>query len=327
VKEKNMGISRFPHGIFATPNLGSYPLTCWKYGSRAWFVDGDLGGSGDGKSPDRAFLTITEAYNVASQYDTIYIITKAPNTSADSGKYYANLTIPITKPGLTFVGVGVPTGGRMVRMCGWYGVSGTASPVITAVGEGLGLENIKLNQNTSNTYGVYGLQDGGATSDSSGFTAWNCRFGGSASYAAIYLTALQGATIRECDFVSCVTGVDWRSAAATAAELLIEDCRFSVTAPTGAASVKADIYVYTQGSMSMIINRCLFNHLIPSGGSPNRWIWAGSDVINGLVSNCMFAGENSTAYTCGPTGTGVLVGANVGTSNLYDGTNALMVHA
>lgn len=112
-----MGLTNFPNGIFATPNLGGQlpPLLCMQTDAKSIFVDGARPVSGSGQSPADAFNTIQAAITAAKQFDVIYVITKPISASGTgvTGKYTEILTVLKAQQMLTIVGVGPnTTGGR-----------------------------------------------------------------------------------------------------------------------------------------------------------------------------------------------------------------------
>lgn len=63
---------------------------------RAWFVDAAYGGSGNGRSPDKAFATMEEAFNSIASGDIIYFV----------GKVEEQLVTPVQIFDVTVVGCG-----------------------------------------------------------------------------------------------------------------------------------------------------------------------------------------------------------------------------
>lgn len=309
-----MGLTRYPHGVLATPNLGAIPDLGWKSDSHIWFVDGGLSGSGNGEDPGSAFLTIQEAINAASQFDVIYAFSKPISSSGTgvTGKYTEHLTITKAKQMLSIIGVSNTQ--RPIRSCGIYGVAATASPVIAAQAECLTLENLKINFAASNTYGVYANYSDDTTNYGSGLSMYNCRLAGFTGVAAIRCSGLQGTTIRQTLFMDNKVSIYWSSATSTANELLIEDCYFGLDAEAS-STLSSDIFVDASGTCNIIINRNLFAHILPTGGT-NKYIYVNL-VRQGIVANNHFGGALGTTYTQGYGGTGIDVPTNVGLGANY----------
>ena len=94
-----MGLTAFPNGIssFGVPIVGE-GLPKLRKDAKYIFVDGDVtSGTGDGKSVNTAWTTITEALSDANDWDVIII---AP------GDYDEGAVLAVTQEGLTIVGSG-----------------------------------------------------------------------------------------------------------------------------------------------------------------------------------------------------------------------------
>jgi hypothetical protein len=317
-----MTLSHFPHGIIGFPNIGSNPNLGWKNDSTVRFVDGVNGSDiAEGTSPETAYLSIQAAINASSQYDVIYVFTKPISSSGTgvTGKYTEHLTITKAKQMLSIIGIGQM--GRPIRTCGVYGVSGTASPVISAQAECLGLENMKINFAASNTFGVYAGYSDDTTNYGNALTMYNCHVTGFTGDSAIRMSGLQGGTIIKTLFMDNLVSIHWTSATGTANELLVEDCYFGCDQIT-AATLSCDIQIDASGTSNIIINRNCFAHLVPAGGI-NKYISV-SNVRQGIVCNNVIGGVTGGNLTVGAAGTAFDLPANVGHGGNYGNAKVLV---
>ena len=165
-----------------------------------WFVDANVGSSGDGKSWENAFKTILEANTAAQDWDAILIA---------GGDYDEAAVIPVTNQGLKFIGVG--NSNQMLAMI----YSSTASHHLMTINAhnvevaGLGFYQTKDTKSAimcsttasffkiwihdcrfDSTNGEYGVH-GGTTYDSPDIMIENCKFT-SWQTAAIYCYCTRG---------------------------------------------------------------------------------------------------------------------------------------
>jgi parallel beta-helix repeat protein len=290
-----MGLTRFPHGVFASPNIGagSERMVFWPNSvgnPNIQFVDGDVSCSSDGNSPATAVKSISEAVANVERGGTIYV--KPRLTAGSAQTYYTdNITIPLTKPNISIIGCGSdvdnPYGGVDIK-----GLV-TTSPVITVNGAGLTLDGLRLagtglGASISTVYAA----DNSTTSVTNGLTIRNCRFGNGrghgADSAAVYLNSSWFNKIENCIFTDNMTGI----AAVTTSGgitngLTIRYCTF------GGVTTNRDCDIYISGgatSNGLEISHCIFNDGLPahSGGTIGRFI----DIVNeitGTISWCVFA--------------------------------------
>jgi len=165
-----------------------------------WFVDAANGTSGDGKSWDDAFLTITEAVTAAQAWDAILVA---------GGDYDEGAVINITTQGLKIIGAG--NSNQMKTM--WY-ASAASHHILTINAHNVEISGMGFYQtnDTKNaimcsttasffkiwihdcrfdsTNGEYGVH-GGTTYDSPDIMIENCKFT-SWNTAAIYCYCTRG---------------------------------------------------------------------------------------------------------------------------------------
>lgn len=83
-----MSVTSFPHGIFATPNLGSGSSRFDGWWGKSYFVDYDHGGAeNDGLSPSTPLSTLQTAINLATTNDVIYIRNRDQDTALSDPEY------------------------------------------------------------------------------------------------------------------------------------------------------------------------------------------------------------------------------------------------
>jgi hypothetical protein len=179
-----MGLTRFPHGIMATPNIGGAGRLIDLFNSdNIFFVDNDSGNDGNtGKSPTAAKKLISAAVTAASAYASIYV---KPRVSASSAQLYIqdNIEIPQSKPGLSIFGAGNTGSGSGVQLKPLT----VTTHLIDVKGSGLTLENMRLTLNGGTAdlkmSIVHAVNSTSATP--SGLQIRNCRFEGDKSVPSI----------------------------------------------------------------------------------------------------------------------------------------------
>ena len=85
-----MGLTHFPHGVFATPNVGAAERAAMFQGDNIFFVDGDLSGASSGSrglNPDEAVSLPSEAVRQAVRGGIVCVrprLTAAPGRALES---------------------------------------------------------------------------------------------------------------------------------------------------------------------------------------------------------------------------------------------------
>ncbi len=163
-------------------------------------------------------------------------------------------------------------------------------------------------------------------------TVYNCHFHGcngsgatGDTGGAVYSHAAWGTTVDSCSFLGCRIGVSLKSDAATSGNMtVIRNIFYSRL--TSASDISADIYVYTQGSASLLVADNYCAHLIPSySGGHSRYIVT-ADVRQGVIANNHTGGVQGTTLTTGSAGTGISCNNNVGHGANYT-NGALMAES
>ena len=301
-----MAISHAPHGLFAAPLIGASRLSDMFASGNIYFVDGDASRAGNGKSPDRAVTSITTAISAATRGATIYV--KPRTTVASAQTYYAdNLTIPITKPGLSNIGAGNTTGASS-------GVQLKPSTVtdhlITVNGAGLLLENMRLTL-TGGTADVdkcivNAVRDVAATRVVADLVIRYCRlendkshpsYSGTNAVAAIGLGSANYVVIEDNVFSQCLGAIVSQETNGTTRDLTIRRNIF------GGLPANRDVDIWLSLSASYNINICdnLFADGLPShtGGGVKRFIKIEGATAVGLVSGNSFATTTDSFTSAG----------------------------
>lgn len=307
-----MSLTHFPHGIFATPNIGAGLGYGWKTDSDVYFVDGSNGSDSltDGKDPSSAFATLQYAINAANKHDVIYVFDKDGTVyNGVTGKYTETLTINRDKHNLSIIGVS-QIRGFPIRECGIYGVTGY--PVLTIGAGSVILENLKFNFVTGVTFGIYAESGESTTNYGHNPVIYNCRFQGFTAGAAIKCIGLQGAQIYKSEFVENLISVYLISATATGTEYIVQNNLFT-TGQVSTALISADIVVDQQGTGNIMILDNYFAHILPAGAY-GRYIVV-SDTRQGLISNNHFG--HSATLTQGAAGTGIVCPDGIGHAANY----------
>jgi hypothetical protein len=290
-----MGISRFPHGVFATPNLGGGRLIDMWNSENIFFVDGDYGLAGNtGKSPDDSVALPTTAVGLVSRGGTIYV---RPKTTVASGQsyYLDNITIPITKPQLAIIGCGQDTDRPYLGPAVKTTVAGLATPVITVRASGFLTEGMEWTgtSQSGDVSVIYAANDG-TVALTSGLTVRNCTIRNVKGHAVgtgggIHMETPIFCKIQNVLFKDNLASIVFRSTSAAVNSLIIEDCSFSGVA-TGR---DVDIFSNADAGYGLIIDRCRFNDALPNHGVINRFISLTTGIY-GMISNSSFASSNGT---------------------------------
>ena len=274
---------------------------------RLYFVDGTngsdtytgLSGWGD------AFATIQPAVTAASAGDTILIAPKLiVGTNTDPTDYAETIIIPVTKPGLSLIGVGrgrTQGGLPQVKM----GSGTTALLTIRAPGchiKNLGFNGIKSADSTQTLVGIL-LDDDNSTKTAWGTTIDNCHFKNCAGSTGSTNAATGGAItwsangcawqvlIRDCRFYKNVGDIVLIGTSQTVPQdVVIEDCIFSGPA----ANVDCNIYAGGSGFNGLSVRRCQFQQQPAIGsGTNHRYIVLATGTV-GIIDGCTFACQTNT---------------------------------
>ena len=312
-------LTKFPNGIFATPNLGGGDYA-GLFGSDVWFVDGDNGNDGNAGSNDYPFATIQHAIDTAGSMDTIYIRPLAPDSDAsEPGTYEEDLTIAYAKHGLRLIGVG-PSGSG-IPFFGPKIKNATATALLTVNASGVHIEGLQFNcTRNSGTYGIHltGVSGYATLAGSVGATITNCYFkNASATYGAISVKGGYATTISRCTFGlgtnALAINLDCNSLPNNSHT--IEYCNFK---SNNGASVA--LHVSVENSKDFNIDHCNFDQA-------TAFITV-VDGATGVISNCTF-NDGSTTTVASSTGKITIPAAcdEVGVVGCYGGGDALIAQS
>ena len=267
------------------------------------FVDGDLGQTGTGKDPSHGVKTVTEAVANVAKNGIVYV--KPRNTVASAQTYYAdNITIPLTKPGVSIIGAGSNAVRPFIGVA--IKASVVTSPVVTVEGCDAHLEGMRL-AGTGQTTGyatVYAYAS--ATSNGPvGLQIVNCRLDNAKSGGAIAVDSPNHMEVVGCSFDECVVGIRTVMSYGGVASrgLKIIDCDFGGRV----AGRNTDIYISQSGAgtgagvAGYEIRDCRFLDGLPTAVSiaplsvdPRFIRVANGDV--GIISACMFHCEETATF-------------------------------
>jgi hypothetical protein len=267
------------------------------------FADGDFGSADNvGSDPSQAVALPSTAVGKVVRNGIVYV--RPRNTVASAQTYYAdNITIPLTKPGMSILGCGAnavrPFMGVAIK------ASTVTSPVITVQGSDAHIEGMRL-AGTGQTAG-YAIVYAHASLTSNGPVGLhivNCRLDNAKTGGAITLDSPNHTEIVGCSFDECAIGViSILSYGGVASRgLKIMDCDFGGRIATRTV----DIYLSQSGTGSGAgvagyeIRGCRFLDLGTLAGaySPRMIYIVNGDI--GLISDCVFS--TAVAGTFGATG-------------------------
>jgi hypothetical protein len=299
-----MTLTRFPHGIFANPNIGGSNHFAGWFGTKIYYVDGNTGSDGnEGTDFEIPIKTIQRAINVASAGDTIYINSLGYDADAsDPAQYVEDLTIPYTKRDLKLIGVG-PQAGTRLPYAGPKIKNNSATTLLKVSAPGVRLENLQFNcTRNSGTYGIWfdGITGYATVAGSVGFTMVNCIIkNGSGTYYGVKITGGYGGLISNCTFFYCVKGIYLGDSVLPCSGHTIEYCDFkSINADT----IDLHINVIAGSAHDITIESCTFSQA-------TAFITIGSGGTSGIIHNCGFNDE-TTATVAASTGKITIPAAN-----------------
>jgi hypothetical protein len=119
-----MSLTRFPHGILATPNLGGSMMTQ----GNIFFVKPSSGNDGNaGDTPNTAFKTLAKALSAATanQNDIVYMFQESNTASKTTD--YQDVPLDWNKDSVHLVGVGAASGLFLGQRCRIANLSTAAS--------------------------------------------------------------------------------------------------------------------------------------------------------------------------------------------------------
>jgi len=309
-----MGLTNFPHGIMATPNLGAMRFSNpW---STHYFVDGDYGSDGNvGTDPSTAFKTIQAAVTASIGGDVIYIRPKTYTLGTGFARYEEDVSVTLggaggsgvtaTNANISLIGIT-----QRLRPSDYLGVRWKFSSAtnLTVDAPALHIENIGFFSEAA-TYTI-NLRDNGSTRTQQGtigFSIYNCEIKGDGK---LYANGGDGMQIVNCRFQSkydgTTGGIQLVGSTNQCKRVVIQACEFiggnsynMATAPINTAAPCWDL----------IIRDCYFS-VVPD---TTYLSIAGTD-NTGLVANCYFGAADINAEC-----TGLVAGTSgVFSAALYD---------
>jgi hypothetical protein len=246
---------------------------------------------------------LQDAIDAASHEDVIYVRpyqTHAQFVGGDPANILpestANWSISHAKWGLSIIGTGAGSGKASaygVNLAGSTTVQ--ATPTMLVYAPYVSLENLAFRRGSGTLAGVEFLfADPGTTASSFGNTVYNCLFwkiGATATTGALNIDSAWHTSVLNSTFLSCSKGIYVGFTNSTMQGLTVKGCVFQALT----AEVTADIYSVA-GCANALIDNCRFNHVLPTGGSPNLYIYMGA-ASTGLFSNSFIGNTDETIAT------------------------------
>lgn len=308
-----MGITRFPRGIQATPNLGGGRLAEIFQSENIWFVDGDVSGDGTGGSPTQGVAKISTAIGLASRGAVIYVKPKLTATSSQS-YYQDDVVIAVSKPGMSIIGAGggIPSAQSGVQLKPLT-LTGNLIDVNAA---NTTIENMRLTL-TGGTAGskasiISAITVAANAALPSGLVVRGCRFendkdhptieSSTVIYGSIALGTTNDTVIEDNIFYNCLGGIVHQLSTGTTHGLTIRNNIFSGVT-TGR---DADILMNWAGwGLSITGNFFLDGLPAHDGGGTLRFIKV-ADAGTGIIANNFFA-STAAAAQYGADGTDAII--------------------
>jgi hypothetical protein len=296
------------------PVIGGRFQSFW--GNDVFFVDYDSGTAGaKGKAVDDACKYLQDAIDLAGANDTIYVRPRAPEAGGVSPYYSSdpgdivpesttNWTIPYTHYGLSLIGTGIGVGHTGAQRTNLQGASGATAtdPVLTLNAPYCNIENIGLKNGDSTASLIYTKWANDSVTQAgmnSFYNVWFRNTKSSATFKGLHMDSGNYDSVIRCNFSSCDFGVYLESNNSETSSLVIRDCDFMALT----AEVKCNIYS-TGGAKRVLLTGLNMNHVLPTGGSPNLYVYFGA-TSTGLFSDS-YLGAADTAVATNTTLNGIL---------------------
>jgi len=264
------------------------------------FVDGDFGSADNpGSDPSQSVALTSTAVGKVAKNGIVYV--RPRNTVTSAQTYYAdNITIPLTKPGMSILGCGSnsirPFLGVAIK------ASVVTSPVLTVNGSDAHIEGMRL-AGTGQTagYAIVYAMNSTISNGAVGLQIVNCRLDNAKTGGAITIDSPNHMEVRGCSFDECAIGIHSILSYGGVASrgLKIIDCDFGGRVATRTV----DVWITQSGTGSGAgvagyeIRDCRFLDGLPtlSGATTPLFITVTSG-DTGLISGCMFACLDSTTF-------------------------------
>jgi len=290
-----------------------------------WFVDYDNGATAHGgQKPDDAFQIPSEAVSAAVKEGIIYIRPRSSITSSDP--YYSdNITVPVTKPLVQFIGCGAGTipgyrGSAQIRN------STTTLPIFSINAAGVVIENLHINASGATSGAAMCVNaTRSASAQAVSLQMRNNRLIATAACRAVEMGSCQYSIIEDNLFLDCMRGIHMTATSGSPQSYVVRRNIFSGLKATRSV----DIYVTMTdiNSRGHVIADNIFTDDLPNGsggGAIKRFIafslTSGSNVSTGIICGNYFA--DATADSLGTSGAICSMPASwLAVGNHYEGTS------
>ena len=313
-----MTVTRFPHGVFATPNLGGANVRGFPglWTKQLIFVDGTNGADDqDGFSTDTAKKTLGAALTIAGRDDTIYIRPQAVGV-----RYTEHAVAAVTtKQGLSIIGTGIGRGNSVYQSCSFRGVLAVDSPVLTLNSSYTNVENLHFWSRAAQTITGFGILMRWNTpvglALNIGSSIINCSFtadvddapaAGGATQNAIRMDSTEGQLVEGCLFQNCRSAMSIGSTQSASYSINIRGNQFMGLA----SNIAADIYM--TDVVNVNIHENTFGHGVPShaAGTLIKYVYCAGTVSGGMTNNTQ--GAAAVVAATNNTLSGIICSGNKG---------------
>ena len=281
-----MGLTNFPHGIFATPNLGGGMMTQ----GNIWFVKPYSGSdSNSGTTPDTAFKTLPYALSqaTANQNDTIYMFQESNTASKTTD--YQSLNLNWNKDGVHLIGVGAASNlyfGQRARI-GALSTATSFANLFTLSANNCIVSGIEIFQGAGGT--TLSAAQTGLTVSGMRNAILNCQIAGigdtTLDYAGSNSLTVSGA---ENYFGSCAIGLDTVIRATSITETIISGTRnifdkCIINSYTSGTTFKAINFAAGSYHTATWLNNCIISNALNRTG-----VVTTTGAINPPTAGCVY---------------------------------------
>jgi len=274
-------------------------------GGRAWFVDyGNGNDSFSGERPEAPIKYLQTALTNCSKWDVIFhrpytvsdVTAGSPNAIKPAST--TNWTIASTKQGVQIIGTSPQHGiGGKYTTCLQGADSGTTDAFYIK-GPFIGVENLSFHRGSSGTGSALKIRGGGYGSADYAFqnSVYNCiiidnDYGAGGKSTGLIIDDAWYSQVEKCTFLDLGVAINLGASTTVPQGMVIRNCDFQGLT----ADIKCDIFgvgaVY-----NILITECNFNHVLPTGGSPNLYIIF-TQTSSGIFSNSFMGATASTVGT------------------------------
>ncbi len=303
-----MGLTRLPHGLFATPNIGGGRLIDIFNSENIFFVDGDNGIAGNGgKSPDDSVALPSTAIGLSTRGGVVYV--RPRNTTGSAQSYYQDdVVIPLANPNMSLIGC-VPDGCTGAQSGPQLKPLTVTGHLIDVKGANFYIEKLRLTLTggtaDQNKCIIHAVNNTAATQKPSGIVVRDCRFendkskpsySGTEAVASIGLGSVRDVIIEGNTFYNVIAGIAFQATSGVGHMIQITNNIFS--SPPAVADCFILMSTSSEAGVMIVWNYFLDGLPALSTGSYKRFVQI-IGAATGLFAHNSFASTTDSFTSAG----------------------------